>query len=275
MKLQIYTKILSSLFKSLGNIKTNVKERRPLPKDDVSEDDPAAEENEKVIVNKPTEKEFVWHDLKNVPRTKERGESKGDRDWKNITGITIHQTACQFGNNPQRVLNVPVHGVTLSDGSIVLLHPPTNYLWHANSLNKTDIGIELSCNVPGVEGVAETFWLPKKYKYLKGEERLARASLPTEKQLEATKRLIKYYVDEVAENGGKIKYIHAHRQSSKSRVADPGEQIWKAVGEWAVEELGLDPHYGWTKGGLPLPDVWTGKANGVRYSSKYDGRLKK
>ena len=109
MKLQIYTKILSSLFKSLGAIKANVKERRPLPKDDVSEDDPIAEGNEKVIVNKPTEQEFVWHDLKNVPRTKERGESKGDRDWKNITGITIHQTACQFGNNPQRVLNVPVH----------------------------------------------------------------------------------------------------------------------------------------------------------------------
>jgi hypothetical protein len=270
MKLQVYTKILSNLFKSVETVRDNIKERRPKPKDvepevDEAEDTPPVQ----------SKIEYVWHDLKDMPRTKERGEAKGVRDWKKITGITLHQTACQFGTNPKRLLNVPVHGATLTDGSIVLLHPPTDYMHHAGALNRTDIGIELSCNVPGVVGEAKTFWLPKKYKHLKDEERLAKTSLPTEKQIEATKKLVKHYVDEVAINGGEIKYIHAHRQSSKSRIGDPGEQIWKAVGEWAVKELGLDPHYGWTKGGTALPDVWTGKPNGVRYSSKYDGRLKK
>lgn len=272
MKLQIYTKILSSLFKAIANAKTNVKERRPKPKPVDSDKEVEIDEEVRTVKVK---KERVYHDIRKEPRTKDRGKSHGTRDWKKITGITLHQTACQFGTNPMRLLNVPVHGATLVDGSIVLMHDPPDYMWHAGALNKTDIGIEVSCSAPGVMGEAKTFWLPRKYKHLKGEERLAKSSPPTAAQLEATKELVKYYVDLVAENGGKIKYIHAHRQSSKSRIGDPGEQIWKAVGNWAVEELGLDPHYGWEIGGYELPDVWTGEPNGVRFSSKVDGRLKK
>jgi hypothetical protein len=272
MKLQTYTNIISSLFKGAASFNRKIKERRPMPKAVDPKDEIEIEEE---IQKAKVEEKRVWHDIRKEPRTKDRGKSKGTRDWNKITGITLHQTACQFGTNPMRLLNVPTHSATLVDGSIVLMHDPPAYMHHAGKLNRTDIGIEVSCSAPGVVGVAETFWLPKKYKHLKGEERLAKSSPPTVAQLEATKELVKYYVDLVAENGGKIKYIHAHRQSSKSRIGDPGEQIWKAVANWAVEELGLDPHYNWDKGGNALPDVWTGKANGVRYSSKVDGRLEK
>lgn len=272
MKLQTYTNMILGIFKGAANFNKNLKERRPRPKAIDPKDEVDIEDE---IDKASPEEKRVYHDIRKEPRTKDRGESKGTRDWKKITGITLHQTACQFGTNPMRLLNVPVHGATLVDGSIVLMHDPPDYMWHAGALNKTDIGIEVSCSAPGVMGEAKTFWLPKKWKHLTGADRLAKSSPPTVSQLEATKELVKYYVDLVAENGGKIKYIHAHRQSSKSRIGDPGEQIWKGVANWAVEELGLDPHYGWVIGGNPLPDIWTGAPNGVRFSSKIDGRLKK
>ena len=90
----------------------------------------------------------------------------------------------------------------------------------------------------------------------------------------ARAELIRYYVDLVAKHGGKIEFIHAHRQSSKSRVSDPGSRIWQACGVWAINELGLSAGPpGWSAGGYALPDAWTGEPNGVRYSSRVDGRL--
>ena len=216
-----------------------------------------------------------WHDLRGEPRTKSRGESKGTRDWSKIKGITLHQTAVDFGTNPRRLLNVPVHGATLRDGATVLLHDPTAYMWHGHTFNKQDIGIEVSCRAAGIEGLGSSLWLPKKYKALKDDARLEHAREATDEQLKSTRALVRYYVDLVAENGGKIEYIHAHRQSSKSRVSDPGSRIWKAVGVWAIEELGLSagpPE--WSAGGTPLPDVWTGEMNGVRYNWRTDGRIK-
>lgn len=216
---------------------------------------------------------FVWSDLRGVERTKERGEAKGVRNWSKITGITLHQTAVDFGEDPMRMLNVPVHGATLQNGRIVLLHEPTDYMWHAGALNRTDIGIEVSCRACGIEGNGETLWLPKKYDDLRGDDRLELAIEATEGQIMATRRLVRYYIELVEQHGGKIKYIHAHRQSSKSRVSDPGSRIWLGVGEWAVEEYGLSvgPTPKWTKGGYALPDVWTGYNRGVRYSWKISG----
>jgi N-acetyl-anhydromuramyl-L-alanine amidase AmpD len=172
-----------------------------------------------------------------------------------------------------RVLNVPAHGATLRDGRIVLLHEPTDYMWHAGALNRTDIGIEVSCRACGIEGNGETLWLPKTYDDLRGDDRLEMAVEASDVQLMATRRLVRYYIELVAENGGQIKYIHAHRQSSKSRVSDPGSRIWREVGEWARNEHGLQvgTRATWTKGGLPLPDVWTGANNGVRYSWRVRG----
>lgn len=207
-----------------------------------------------------------WVYLTDVPRTKSRGEAKGSRDWKAITGITLHQTAVQFGTRPMRVLNVPVHGMTLSNGDIVLLHEPTDYMWHAGPFNKTDIGIEVSCRAAGLEGKPESLWLPKKYKELSGEERMAMEDPATDAQIESTKKLVRHYVNLVKMNGGEVKYIHAHRQSSKSRRSDPGERVWREVGEWAKKELGLsDGGPGFVNGGKPLPDEWTGEDNGFRY----------
>jgi hypothetical protein len=257
-------------------------EPAPKPKPDAGSDAIlAADSEEPVAAPEPSGRQ--WHDLRGEPRTKSRGEGKGVRDWSKVTGITIHQTAVDFGSNPRRLINVPVHGATLRDGAIVLLHDPTTIMWHGHGFNKRDIGIEVSCRAAGIEGDGRTLWLPKevkrdgvrvKSKTLTDEERLEHATEATDAQLESTRVLIRHYVELVEKHGGKIEYIHAHRQSSKSRVSDPGSRIWKACGVWAIEELGLTAGPGgWDAGGYPLPDAWTGEQNGVRYNARVPALL--
>lgn len=224
-------------------------------------------------------RDFVidWVDLRKEPRTKSRGKAKGSRPWRKVTGITLHQTAVNI-TQAKRCLNVPVHACVLdggrdgADATIVLLHDPTRITWHGHGFNSRDIGIEVCARAAGIEGDGRTLWLPKS---LRGKgDPLEHASEATDAELEATRRLMRYYAEMVAENGGRLQYVHAHRQSSKSRVSDPGSRIWKACGVWAQETLGLSSGPpGWAHGGLALPDVWTGEANGVRYNHRVDGRL--
>lgn len=229
----------------------------------------------------PTKTEFAieWVDMRGTKRTKSRGESKGNRAWNAVLGITWHQTAVVVGS-AARCLNMPVHGVVLDDGDggaiIVLLHDPTSLLWHGNGFNTHDIGIEIACRAAGVEGVAKTLWLPKALAHLKGDERLAEGTEATDAQLEGARQLAKYYDDLVRDNGGELQFVHAHRQATKNRVSDPGSRIWGAVGEWCRTRLDLSvgaPNFQISHG-KALPDAWTGRPNGVRYGWQYDGRIK-
>lgn len=214
--------------------------------------------------------DLVWSDLRKEPRTKDRGKSKGRRTWKNCKGITLHQTAVDFGTNPKRLLNVPVHGATLRDGKIVLLHDPIDYMWHAHALNKYDIGIEVSCRAAGILGDGRTFWRSKTDKQ-KGRQYASLVKEATDIQLEATKELCRYYINQVKENGGEILYIHAHRQGHKSRVGDPGSRIWQEVAIPIMEEFGLTcGPVGWKTGsGHPIPEAWDPvNGKGVPYSGR-------
>lgn len=221
---------------------------------------------------------YRWVDLRTTAKTKRRGQAKGRRGWGAIHTIVLHQTAVDFGYNPTRVLNLPVHGCTLQDGTIVLLHSPLDYMWHAHTLNDCSIGIEVSCRAggreddpttPAKENVLTT-WLPKsvRQKILAGRTTYDREIREASSdQLMSTRALVKYYCDLVAANGGQIEFIRAHRQSHRSRVSDPGERIWKNVGIWAQQELYLSSDANFRIGsGNPLPDVWTGENNGIPYN---------
>lgn len=236
--------------------------------------------------------EICWLDWRKRPKTKSRGKSKGSRPWSKITGMTLHQTAVNI-TDPERCLNVPVHACVMDggpdgeDATIILLHDPTDYMYHGNGFNRRDIGIEVCCRAAGVvddpdtakNESALTTWLPKSIR-----ERIASGkttvmeniSEATDAELEACRRLMRYYTEQAQSNGGKLGYIHGHRQSSGSRVSDPGSRIWSACGEWAIDTLGLSagPADFKIADGMALPDAWTGRANGVRYNWKVDGRLK-
>lgn len=239
--------------------------KRFLPQPEVEEE--KKEDEPRLVLLSP------WGDLREEPRTKDRGKSKGSRPWSQITGITLHQTAVDFGTNAKRLLNVPVHGGTLNDGQIVLLHSPVHYLWHAHKLNKHDIGIEVSCRAAGIERIVKTFWRSKKEKAA-GKTYVELVKEATDKQLEATRELCRYYIKLVAQNGGQILYIHAHRQGHSSRVGDPGSRIWEQVAIPIMQEFNLTPGpIGWKLGsGNPIPEAWDPEhGKDIRYSGSVRG----
>lgn len=226
---------------------------------------------------------FEFVDLRGLERQKKRGKpARGPRSFAKITGITLHQTACVFrGPHQKAVLNVPVHSMTFADGQVALLNPADAYMSHGHGLNRSDIGIEVSCNAAGIEGVFN------KHKGDKAPNTFWRSvstpnSTPveaTDEQLEITRQLVRYYVELVRARGGELKHIHAHRQSA-GKPADPGSRIWKAVGLWAQKEFGLTHS---TKGlrksvdgthlegGSAIPTAWDPEVEGVPYSWKVKG----
>lgn len=234
-----------------------------------------------------------WIDWRERKKTKSRGKAKGSRPWSKITGMTLHQTAVNI-TDPENCLNIPVHGVVMAggpngeDATIILLHDPTDYMYHGNGFNRRDIGIEVCCRAAGVEDDPNTAknesilttWLPKSVK-----ERIAagktthaeQISEATDAELEACRRLMRYYCEQAEKNGGAIEFIHAHRQATKNRVSDPGSRIWGACGEWGRDALGLNagPPDFKISDGMAIPDAWTGRAHGIRYNWRVDGRIEK
>jgi len=238
--------------------------------DDLEALEEAARKDSELIV---VPEKFVFVDLTKEPRPKKRGRAKGKRRWRDVKGITLHQTAVDFGTNPRRMINVPAHGATLRDGKIVLLHTPTDYMWHAHSLNKHDIGIEVSCRAAGIEGDGRTFWRSEK-DIEEGRKYDQLVKEANSIQLSATRELCRYYIDLVKKNGGEIKFIHAHRQGHKSRVSDPGSKIWNEVAIPIMEEFGLEcGPIGWKAGsGNPIPQIWDEEnGHGIPYNWEVRG----
>lgn len=193
-----------------------------------------------------------------VPSDQPGRRTKRPRKWSDITGITLHQTATVLGERPERWRNVACHVGVPASGQIIIANGLNQVVYHGNALNSSTVGIEIDGHFEGVEGDISTYWRPKS----KPDRRPLR---PSEAQLEGAREAILWICEEVHKNGGEIRYIHAHRQSSKHRTSDPGSRIWKEVGMWAQEELGLDdrgPTF--TAGGYPIPKEWN-----PAYSTRY------
>lgn len=218
-------------------------------------------------------------DLKRPPKSRARIIKL--RPWKNIVGITLHQTATKdFTANHPKLDTVPAHAMVHRDGTVSLLHHPTAYVYHGDALNAGTIGIEIACRASGVEGSAADFWRsereikgwheehgtwpeyigrhaehPGRWHPPRGYHELVAEA--TDVQLAAARDLVRYYVDLVADHGGEVRGIWAHRQGDKSRTTDPGERIWRAVAEPLRVELGLGDVRDLKLGtGTPVPKEW-------------------
>jgi hypothetical protein len=188
------------------------------------------------------------------------------RPLSSITGITLHQTAVLFGENPARWFGLNCHLGVTRNGRSLLICPLDRIVFHANGLNGPDVGIELDGFFEGVEGKRRSFFVPPNDK-----DRKPLQATPV--QIEATRATIRWICDEVRRGGGEVKFIHAHRQSSSQRESDPGERVWKEVGLWAQETLGLsDGGKTFTVGGgLRIPQVWDPSRVGVLYRTGEPG----
>ena len=169
------------------------------------------------------------------------------RDPAVIDSIILHQTACHFGAGKgqpryRRALDVAAHCVAFNTGEVVLCTPLLWHVNHANGFNATSLGLEIEGKFPG-----------SKFRKSKGFE-----DILTEDALWAACEGLSLLVKGGRAMGMPIKYILAHRQSSSTRRADPGWEIWDKVAlKYGREQLGLIPRPDLVdRDGRPIPKEW-------------------
>ena len=195
---------------------------------------------------------------------------KRKKGWRSIKGITLHQTACNMSDKPMRYKNMAAHIAVTQCGNVVLVNPLEWVMYHGNSFNSKDVGIEINGHFAGKEDYDEATeeWTPNLKYYWKPRSKPNRKPMSvTDAQVQGTLSTIKWIMDEVAKRGGKVEYIHAHRQSSRTKTSDPGEKIWKLIAMEAKSRWGLEdggPKF--TSGGHAIPKDWD-----PSYTAKYRG----
>lgn len=209
-----------------------------------------------------------WYDLRAEPvpfnkgnRFKMMAGKVVRRKRSEITGIVLHQTGIEFGVNTrqleeaggdrekalaQRAKGIPTHAVSFN-GFFVKNYPLDFYCYHANALNRTTLGLEVDGKYPGLVA-----------------DRNRAHTVLTNDRLEAARSALAWLVEQGRSEGMPIEFIYAHRQSSSTRRADPGEELWvKVVEEFAIPKLDLTPRYGYVVGsGNPIPVSWADGGTG-------------
>jgi hypothetical protein len=171
-------------------------------------------------------------------------------------GVTLHQTGIYVAERPERWDTLNAHIAVWRDGTIVLCNALDDFIWHAQGLSASTIGIEFNGNMEGIEGDAHTLWA-----HGGGPHPL------TEAQISAAKnKLFPWLLAEFDAAGIVWDRVHAHRQSSASRRSDPGSRVWNEVGlPWIdrLRALGIDASDGGpyfrTGSGRPIPEAWGGR----------------
>lgn len=182
----------------------------------------------------------------------------GRRAWTKITGITLHQTACDFGREkPDRWNTLHAHVGASREGNVFWVYDFELIVWHGNELNGFTVGLECEGNYPGVVDDHTTLWQPGG-----GNMMTVTPQLVTGAQ-----GAIRWICTTVAQHGGQVKNLYAHRQTAASRRADPGEEIWKLVALPMMDELGLSDGGPTFKidNGRPIPMAWNPMYQGNPY----------
>lgn len=179
------------------------------------------------------------------------------REPSTITGVVIHQMGVELGVGPRRLLeaggdadlaqmlrarDIPAHASVYREGWVVAPHPLAAYLHHANGLNATTLGLE-------VEGL---------YDGLSTGDRQ-----PDQLTIDTARRALRWLVDTARAEGMPLEWLWAHRQSKRTRRADPGAGLWAALATYANEELGLVTRPDMVVGdGRPIPTEWDPRSVG-------------
>ena len=171
------------------------------------------------------------------------------RAWSDITGVPLHQTGCAMPTTPSGWDRLNAHIGVTSEGKVLLVNDPTDFIWHAQGLSLRTIGIEIAGNYAGIEGNLRTVWRGGG-----GPHHV------TPQILSGLTSLFGWLRFEFSRNGATWVEVHAHRQSSKDRPSDPGSALWQQVGmPWlrALQAPAGDggPHW-YTGTGRPVPREW-------------------
>jgi hypothetical protein len=172
------------------------------------------------------------------------------RSLSKVTGVCLHQTACNMGTRPARYDGTGSH-VVVTGGQIIWLHDWTHRVVAASGWNDATVSIEINGLFAGVEGDPRTVWDDPS---TPGREQ---AMALDERDVLATLDVLRWMKREIPG----LRVIVAHRQASADRRNDPGEAIWRRVAIPARAEVGLVTPNEFTLGdGLPIPNEWDDRA---------------
>lgn len=184
------------------------------------------------------------------PKSNAINRARTPRNLNKINAVVLHQMAFNRNNDLHKYLRVTAHYIVMQDGKIGQLHPNTTYLQASNGFNRRSVAIEFAGNFPNMKG---RWWKPKsKSKWSQNQV--------TQAQVLAGRCLLAHLKKTLPN----LQYVYAHRQSSWSRINDPGPDLWHDVGEYAINRLGYDPagknHVNGS--GNPIPIEWTRRRPG-------------
>ena len=177
--------------------------------------------------------------------SEEAADHTRSRPASAVYALVLHQTGFSRGSDPARYDGVTAHYVLLPDGGVVWLHDPTTRLPAAGGLNEGSVSVEVVGNFPSRARSTDPahFWNPDRH----GMDQLSAEQVAGGRAL----------VTELRRQGW-LTHVLAHRQGGPNRQNDPGPDIWREIGAWAVREYGLE----WggddfaVNGGEPIPSHW-------------------
>ena len=190
-----------------------------------------------IVINKAKTKIEDWtkSGLSGV-KIKPQHILKNFRDPRKLWAFVLHHMAFKRRGGPNKqfsapegYLNTGSHFCIMLDGRIIQLHPVSRMIWHGNCLSPRSVAVEFEGNFPDVKG---QWWYPTDKKT--GKKIKINEDTPTQAQYESGRFLASYLKIILGTT-----HILAHRQSSSSRVNDPGPDIWYNVGQWAIDNLGM------------------------------------
>lgn len=184
------------------------------------------------------------------------------RPWTKTRGFTLHQTACDMGERAERYDTIGAHWSITRAGKIHRHCDDNRIVFHGNGWNDQCTSVEVNGRYAGDEArPLETTW---------DDPSTAVREQPmavTPESMLALRMLGRFLFWQISQNGGQLRVLCAHRQSSGSRRNDPGSGIWKEGALPLIAELGLsDGGNGFKIGsGMPIPECWNPAYKGVRY----------
>ena len=171
---------------------------------------------------------------------RKQGRAHGTLPWKIRTAVMLHCTGTiREAMHVDRFVGVPCHIAVASDG-VSVCHPLNAYLYHGHWANRFAVGVEISGpggqydEYPDVQIEAARIVVRYCNNVLVTRNPLGDASTLDSPILDVNGSPFR-----AANSPPWRPAIMAHRQSHKSRVRDCGRALWRDVGEWGRDELGM------------------------------------
>jgi hypothetical protein len=180
------------------------------------------------------------------------------RRLRDLDRVVYHQTAAVCGERPARYATLGAHYGIPASGSLIQVYDEEWWIWHAQGLSGTSIGVELDGRFYGIDGELWTIWDDPSTRVREQPTELTDAQVITALAIGRAAR------QRILDAGGTFRGFFTHRQSSSSRRNDPGAEPYRRIVRVLNDEFGYDTTAYVTGDGRAVCREWD-ERSGVKY----------